>query len=172
VNCLGGVEVLSSQSPEKVPESVWQDTYNRNALASIRYTLLSIPYMRKLKWGRVVTIASKQGREGGGKPWYAMAKSAEIALMKTMALNFDFARDGITFNSIAPGAILTEEGSWAEYLLQEPDKLKARLLSEFPLGRLGLPEEVANVVVFACSEKASLMSGACIPVDGGESKAF
>ena len=49
--------------------------------------MLAIPHMRRAKWGRVVAIASTQGKEGGGRPWYTMAKSAEISLMKTLALN-------------------------------------------------------------------------------------
>jgi len=120
----------------------------------------------------VVTIASLLGREGGGRPWFNMAKSAEISLMKTLAMNASLARDGITFNSVAPGAIMIPSTGWEEEQKKDPEKFKKMVDLQFPLDRLGTPEEVANVVVFLCSEKASLVNGACIPIDGGESRSF
>lgn len=172
VNNAGGGGPTTTGPLEEVPEDVWMETLSVNTLAAMRFTRLALPHMRKLKWGRVVTLTSKQGREGGGKPWYNMAKSAEISLMKTFAMNFEIARDGVTFNSVAPGAVLTEIGNWADFLKENPKKLEERVKTTLPLGRLGLPEEVANVVVFICSERASLLNGACIPVDGAEGKAF
>jgi 3-oxoacyl-[acyl-carrier protein] reductase len=101
-----------------------------------------------------------------------MAKGAEIACMKTLAMNFDLVRDGITFNTVAPGAILTEQGNWADFQKEDPVKLQEKMLATRPMGRLGLPEEVAAVILFICSEQASLLNGACIPVDGAESHSF
>jgi 3-oxoacyl-[acyl-carrier protein] reductase len=100
-----------------------------------------------------------------------MAKSAEISLMKTLAMNHDLVRDGITFNSVAPGGIMIEGTGWEREYEENPKEFE-KMIDQLPLGRLGTPEEVANVVVFICSEKASLVNGASIPVDGGESKSF
>ena len=172
VNNVGGGGRWGSDEVEETSEDVWLDVYNKNALAAIRFTMKAIPFMRKHKWGRVVTISSIYGREGGGRPWFNMAKSAEISLMKTLAMNPALARDGITFNSIAPGAIMIPDTGWENEQKQNPEKFKKMVNTQFPLGRLGTPEKVANVVVFLCSEKASLVNGASIPVDGGESRSF
>jgi 3-oxoacyl-[acyl-carrier protein] reductase len=124
------------------------------------------------KWGRVVTITSTLGRLGGGRPWFNIAKTAQTVLMKNLALNRDFVREGITFNSVAPGCIAIQNTGWHEEELKDPESFKAMLDADFPLGRLGTPEEVADVVTFLCSVKASLVNGASILVDGGESSTF
>ena len=111
-------------------------------------------------------------KKGSGRPWFNMAKSAEISLMKTLAMTSYLVRDGITFNSVAPGSIMIEGTGWEKEMRKNPRKFKKMIETEFPLGRLGEPEEVASVVTFLCSEMASLVNGACIAVDGGESKSF
>jgi len=136
------------------------------------FTSLTIPLMKKNKWGRVITVASRYGKEAGGRPWFAMAKSAEISLMKTLSLDKMLVRQGITFNSVAPGAIMIPDTGWDTRAKEDPQGLKNLVDKEFPLGRMGKPEEVASVVVFLCSERASLINGACLSVDGGESKSF
>ncbi len=128
--------------------------------------------MRKQKWGRVITISSIYGREGGGRPWFNMAKSAEISLMKTLAMTRYLIRDGITFNSVAPGGIMIPDTGWERERKENPEEFEKMVDRQFPLGRLGTPEEVASVVVFLASEKASLVNGASIPVDGAEGKSF
>lgn len=171
INNVGGGGRWGSSVVEETAEEVWLDVYNKNALTAIRFTMRAIPFMRKQKWGRVITISSIYGKEGGGRPWFNMAKSAEISLMKTLAMNPDLARDGITFNSVAPGPIMIPGTGWEKEKIENPEEFK-KIIENLPLGRLGMPKEVANVVVFLCSEKASLLNGACIPIDGGESKSF
>ena len=172
VNNVGGGGRWGTDVVEETSEDVWLDVYNKNALAAVRFTMKALPFMRKQRWGRVITVSSIYGREGGGRPWFNMAKSAEISLMKTLAMNPALARDGITFNSIAPGAIMIPDTGWEKEQKQDPQKFEKLVASQFPLGRLGTPEEVANVVVFLCSEKASLVNGASIAVDGAESRSF
>ena len=172
VNNVGGGGRWGSPVIEDTAEDVWTDVYSKNAMAAVRFTRLVIPYMRKQKWGRVVTVASVFGREGGGRPWFNMAKSAEISLMKTLAMTKDLVRDGITFNTIAPGHIYIPGTGIEGERTNDEEAFVRRLDSEFPMGRMGTPEEVASVIVFACSTNASLLSGASIPVDGGESKSF
>jgi 3-oxoacyl-[acyl-carrier protein] reductase len=172
VNNVGGAGGLERRPVEEVPEEKWTEAYQRNVLATQRFTLQAIPHLRRAKWGRVVAIASRQGKEGGGRPWYTMAKSAEISLMKTLALTPDLARAGITFNSIAPGRVIFEGNEWDQFRREDPERYAQALNQRVPIGRAGTPEEVAAVVVFACSEAASLLNGACISVDGGESFSF
>jgi 3-oxoacyl-[acyl-carrier protein] reductase len=157
---------------EDAADDVWRDVWDKNATAAVRFTRRALPLMRAAGWGRVVTIASIHGVEGGGRPWFAMAKSAEIAFMKALALRPDLARAGITFNTIAPGSIMIPDTGWAREAAADPGGFAARVAHDLPLGRLGTPEEVASVVAFVCSAAASLVNGATLVVDGGESRSF
>ncbi|MEK6645369.1 MAG: SDR family oxidoreductase [Candidatus Firestonebacteria bacterium] len=170
INNVGGGGRWGSEIVEETKEEVWLEVYNKNALSSIRFTTLAIPFMRRQKWGRVVTITSIFGREGGGRPWFSMAKTAQTSLMKALAIKHYLAEDGITFNSVAPGAIMIPDTGWEKLEKENPKELKEFIDKELPLGRLGTPDEIANVVVFMCSEKASLLNGTSVPVDGGQSK--
>jgi 3-oxoacyl-[acyl-carrier protein] reductase len=91
--------------------------------------------------------------------------------MKTLALNPELARDGITFNSVAPGRVIFQGNEWDQFRREAPQRYEESL-RRLPLGRAGTPEEIAAVVAFVCSEQARLMNGACIAVDGGESFSF
>lgn len=172
INNVGGGGSWGSEIVEETKEQVWLEVFSKNALAAIRFTTRAIPYMRKQKWGRVVTISSIAGREGGGRSWYNMAKSAQISLMKTLSMKKYLVREGITFNSVAPGAIMIPDTLWYNRRKDNPEDFDKSVGEHWPLGRLGTPEEVANIVVFICSEKASLLNGAAIPVDGSEGKSF
>lgn len=172
INNVGGGGRWGNPQVEKTAEDVWLDVFNKNAMAAVRFTRWAIPYMRQQKWGRVVTITSIYGIEGGGRPWFNMAKTAQTSLMKTLAMNPELARDGITFNSVAPGAIMIPDTGWAEEQQKDPAGFAAMVRENYCLGRLGTPEEVASVVAFVCSTQASLVNGAAIAVDGGDSHRF
>lgn len=169
INNVGGGGRWGKEDVEETAISTWEEVYSKNAVAAIEFTTAFLEGMRLRHWGRVVCIASIYGREGGGRPWFNMAKSAEISLMKCLSMYKSLVREGITFNSVAPGAILTS--GWHTQLETDPEGF-AKFQESLPLGRLGAPEEVADVVTFLCSDLASLVNGACIPVDGGESKSF
>lgn len=159
VNNVGGGGRWGSEIVEETPLGVWDEVGQKNFGIATELTMLAIPHMRKNKWGRVVTITSiLGGKEGNGRPWFVMAKAAQTALMKSLASQSYLARDGITFNSVAPGLIDVGKPGLGD--------------EELPLGRMGKPEEVANVVAFLCSPLASLVNGANIVVDGGQSRAI
>lgn len=172
VNNVGGGGRWGKEDIEVTDEKVWQEVYDKNVTSAIRFTKLVIPYMRKQKWGRIVTITSIYGREAGGRPWFNIAKTAQTVLMKNLSLKKDLVREGITFNSVAPGDIKIPDTGWEQEQKKDPVAFKAMLNEKFPLGRLGEPEEVASVVAFICSEKASLINGASIAVDGSEGWSF
>lgn len=151
--------------------SVWMRVYEKNALTAARFTMGSIPFMKEQKWGRIITISSIYGKEAGGQPWFNMAKSAEISLMKTLAIDPTLAESNITFNSVAPGSIMIPDTGWDQVCKDDPMAFQKKI-NTLPLGRLGTPEEVAAVVVFLCSNQASLVNGACVTVDGAESRSF
>lgn len=172
VNNAGGGGRWGQEDVINTDEKVWQEVYDKNVTSSIRFIRLAIPYMRKQKWGRIVNITSLYGREAGGRPWFNIAKTAQTTLIKNLSLRKEIVRDGVTFNSIAPGCIMIPDTGWAEEQKKDPVAFNAMLDEKFPLGRLGKPEEVADLVVFICSEKASLINGASIAVDGSEGRSF
>jgi 3-oxoacyl-[acyl-carrier protein] reductase len=171
VNNVGGGGRWGSEQIEETADEVWLDVYRKNALSAALFTARLLPHLRRARWGRVVSITSKYGREGGGRPWFTMAKSAEMALMKSLALRPELVRDGVTFNSVAPGNIAIPDTGWADEAARDPQAMAA-LLADTPLGRFGTPEEVASVVLFLCSAQASLVNGASVSVDGGETRSF
>lgn len=172
INNAGGGGRWGSEDVVGTSEQIWLEVYNKNALAAVRFTTRIIPYMRSQKWGRVITVTSTLGREGGGRPWFNMAKTAQTTLMKNLALSNELVRDGITFNSVAPGCIMIPDTGWELEKKRNPDAFEKMVKDKFPLCRLGTPEEVANVIAFICSERASLVNGAAIAVDGAESKCY
>src|SRR5215472_139584 len=139
-----------------------------NLYPAVRLSLLALPAMRRAGWGRVVVVSSLFGREAGGAPAYNAAKAAEISFVTSLAR--EVAADGVTVNSVAPGSVLFEGGSWHRRQQADPEGIAAFVRHELPLGRFGTPEEVASVVAFLCSRPASLVNGACWAVDGGQSR--
>jgi len=141
-----------------------------NVLAGRRAARAAVPFMRKQGGGRIVFITSVYGRESGGRGGYNVAKSAEISLAK--ALSRELAADSILVNSVAPGSILFPGSSWERRRNADPEGIAHFVKSDLPLGRFGKPEEVAAVVVFLVSDRASLVTGACWTVDGGQSRSL
>lgn len=172
VNNVGGGGRWGQEDIIATDEKVWQEVYDKNVISSVRFIKLAIPYMRKQKWGRIVNITSLYGREAGGRPWFNIAKTVQTALIKNLSLKKEIIRDGVTFNSIAPGSIMIPDTGWADQQKNDPIAFKFMLDDKFPLGRLGKPEEVADLVVFICSEKAGLINGVSIAVDGSEGRSF
>jgi len=172
INNVGGGGRWGKEDVQDTEEKVWQEVYDKNFTAAMRFTKLFLPHMRKQKWGRVITVTSLYGREAGGRPWFNIAKVAQTTLMKNLSLKKELVRDGVTFNSVAPGSIMIPDTGWEEEKNKNPEEFKKMTDEKFPLGRLGTPEEVASVVVFICSEKAGLVNGASIAVDGSEGSSF
>lgn len=172
INNVGGGGRWGQEDIEATEEKVWKEVYDKNVTSAIRFTKGFIPYMRKQKWGRIINITSIYGREAGGRLWFNMAKTAQTVMMKNLSLKKDLVREGITFNSIAPGSIMIPGTGWEEEQRKDPKGFTEMLDRNFPLGKMGTPEEVASVVAFICSEKASLVNGASIAVDGSEGRSF
>ena len=142
---------------------------DRNLFPALLVSRAAQPHL-EVQGGVIVMITSIYGREAGGGPSYNAAKAAEISLAKAMAR--DLAARKIRVLSVAPGSVLFPGGGWDRRQLADPEGIAAFVAREIPWGRFGRVEEIADVVTFACSPRASWITGACIPVDGGQSRAF
>jgi 3-oxoacyl-[acyl-carrier protein] reductase len=132
---------------------------------------LAVPAMRERRWGRIISITSIFGREHGGPLAYMTSKAALIAATKHHAL--ELAKDNILCNTVAPGSIIFPGGSWEQFTESQPKAVvDAFIATNLPMGRFGWPEPVGDMVAFLASERASLITGACINVDGGQSKSL
>jgi 3-oxoacyl-[acyl-carrier protein] reductase len=171
VNNVGGGGRWGKDVVEETDYSVWEDVYNKNSGAAIKFTMWAIKHMRKNKWGRVITISSIYGKEAGGRPWFSMAKSAEISLMKSLSTIKYLVRDGITFNTVAPGNIYIE-GTGHEEEKKRNESLFLAKLDNLVMGRMGTVEEISFWIKCICSVYGSFLNGACIVADGGETKSF
>ena len=141
-----------------------------NLWTAVRIAQRAVPHMVTRGGGSITMISSIFGREAGGGPSYNVAKAAEISLAK--AMQRDLATSNVRVNAVAPGSILFPGGGWERRQKADPAGIAAFVERELPFGRFGTPGEVASVVAFLCSPRASWIAGTCVVVDGCQSRMF
>lgn len=149
----------------------WEQLHQLNLMSAVRCTRRLLPHMRDQKWGRIVMVSTVGAfYPNAALIDYAATKAAMIATAKALAGKYG--RDGVLVNSILPGLIHTAmweraAGELAEASGRTPEEVMANNSKGVPIGRYGTSEEVANAIVFLCSEAASYINGVAISVDGG-----
>jgi 3-oxoacyl-[acyl-carrier protein] reductase len=173
---LGRVDVLVNnvgiayvRSFEGVTDDQWDELWQLNVMSYVRAIRAVLPGMRERGAGAIVNVSSSAGkRPSTSMPNYSVTKAAVLSLSRLVADLY--AKDGIRCNAVAPGPTATDvwlgEGGLAEQQ-GDRDEVLAKVSAGRPIGRLAEPDEVASVIAFLCSERASYVTGAAWSADGG-----
>ncbi|MEM7542617.1 MAG: SDR family oxidoreductase [Pseudomonadota bacterium] len=152
----------------------WRDNLDLNLFSVIRCSRLAVPLMQKQKWGRIVNISSIFGKQpNAGLIDYNTTKAAVISLTKTLA--DELAKENILVNAVCPGPTHTPLWDVLAKTLNPDDPhgmINDFAAANIPLGRFGRPEEIADLVAFLSSERASYITGAAYDIDGGMVKSM
>jgi 3-oxoacyl-[acyl-carrier protein] reductase len=155
---INNAAVLRDRTLKNMSDAEWQDVIDTNLTGVFNVCKAAAP--RMADGGRIVSMASISGIIGFyGQVNYAAAKAGVMGITKVLAK--ELAGRRITVNAVAPGVALTEMGQ------SIPEKARAEMLSQIPLGRFAEPEEIARVILFLCSDLASYITGQTIHVNGG-----
>lgn len=163
-----GIQPTSSYLPaHELPEEMWDRIINVNLKSRFLMTKYCVPEMKKRGGGAIINTASVQGIQSAlGVAPYAASKGGDLSLTRQLAL--EYAKDNIRVLAVNPGTIETPLVAEAAAAMGETvDSLHDRWAACHPLNRIGQPQEIANVVLFLASDKASFMTGSYVNVDGG-----
>jgi 3-oxoacyl-[acyl-carrier protein] reductase len=175
-DALGGLDLLVANAGgaaggerlEDTDAADWRATLDLNVVHAAVAARAALPLMRVAGGGAMVFIASISGVRPQPRAQYAAAKAAEIHL--AASLGRELGPDGIRVNALSPGSILFPGGGWERRRASDPEAFERWVADEFPLGRLGSAEEVADVACFLLSARAAWISGTNVVVDGAQNQ--
>ena len=175
VDCLvNNVGIAYQASFDELTDGQWDEMWQLNVMSFVRSIRAVLPSMRERGSGVIVNVSSTAAkRPSPGMPNYSVTKAAVLSLSRLVADLY--AKDGVRCNAITPGPTATgawlDEGGLAEQQARRSGKSREQALESVasgrPLGRLAEPDEIASVVAFLCSERASYVTGAAWSADGG-----
>lgn len=165
---LGNVSVLVNNAGitrdgmlHKMDPALWTEVLRTNLTSCFNMSRVLVPEMRERGYGRIVNVSSINGQKGQiGQTNYAAAKAGMIGFTKALAL--ECAGKGITVNAVAPGYVRTE------MIDSVPEKVLNQIIAQIPVGRLGRPEEIAELVSFLTGEYSGFITGATFAINGGQ----
>ena len=164
---LGPVEILINNAGitrdttfHRMSALQWQEVINTNLNSCFNVTRPVIDGMRNRKWGRIIQIGSINGEKGQyGQANYAASKAGMHGF--TISLAQENAKFGITVNTVSPGYVGTE------MVMAVPEDVRAKIVAQIPVGRLGSPDEIAYAVAFFLPDAAAWITGANLSINGG-----
>jgi 3-oxoacyl-[acyl-carrier protein] reductase len=171
---VNNVGVAYQRSFEELSDADWDELWQLNLMSYVRSIRAAVPGMRERGFGRIVNVSSTAGkRPSTGMPDYSVTKAAVLSLSRLVA--DVYAKDGILCNAVTPGPTASPawlaDGGLADQQAARSGKSREEVLDSVgkgrPLGRLAEPEEIAAVIVFLCSDRASYVTGAAWSADGG-----
>ena len=171
---FGGVDILVANAGgpprgyfDELSDEQWYGAFEVSLLSVVRLVREVLPSMRQRRWGRIITIQSSSVKQPiDGLDLSNAIRPGAAGLMKTLAT--ELGADNILVNTVCPGRILTDRLlGGARQAGLSPEEYVRQVGADVPVGRVGTPEEFANVVVFLASERASYVTGVAIQVDGG-----
>ena len=182
-DALGGIDILinnAGSSPagriDDFDDDAWFAAFELKFMGYVRCARAVLGGMRANRWGRIINIIGKGGHNPA--PGYVLGGPFNAALLNfTVALAKDCAPDNVLVNGINPGA--TDTPRWQTLVQQNArssgrseEEIMAQSVGGIPLGRLGRPEDIANLAAFLCSDRAGQISGAVLNVDGASTEGF
>jgi len=167
VNNVGGV--VGSINPLDTSVT-WRRLFRLNLEIATEINEAFIPTMQKRQWGRICHVSSIAALENQGTPAYCAANAALTAYVRSLARFV--ASDNVILTAVLPGATFTVGGYWDELERIDPDRLQAYVSDRMAIKRLGSADEIAEAIVFLCSELASFCVGTCMLIDGGQGRVF
>lgn len=167
INNLGGN--LNLRNP-LLKISDWRRAMNFNLEVAIMFNNFCIPYMKKKNWGRICHVSSIAALENQGTPSYCAAKAALNAYVRSVGRFF--AKNNVIMTSVMPGAVMTDSGYWSFVKKNNKSHYKNFIKNRMAIDRLGSVDEISELILFLCSEKASFCVGSCFLVDGGQGRVF
>ena len=175
VDCLVNNVGLAYQADfEQLTDAQWEEIWQLNVMSYVRAVRAVLPAMRERRRGAIVNLSSSAGkRPSTGMPNYSVSKAAVLSLSRLVADLY--ARDGIRCNAVTPGPTATDawlgDGALADQQAKRSGKSRDEVLEAVgagrPLGRLAEADEIAAVIVFLCSDRASYVTGSAWSADGG-----